>query len=78
MSSCSAASPTSRILCRSGRVESKHYNLRVVDLPSVKKIRVTYHYPSWTGMKDSVEDPGGDLRAVEGTEPRSLFSPIGH
>jgi hypothetical protein len=51
-----------------GAVESKHYNLRVVDLPSIKKIRVTYHYPSWTGMKDSVEDPGGDLRAVEGTE----------
>jgi hypothetical protein len=51
-----------------GAVESKHYNLRVVDLPSVKKIRVTYHYPSWSGMKDSVEDPGGDLRAVEGTQ----------
>src|SRR6204780_2046804 len=51
-----------------GAVDSKHYNLRVVDLPAVKKIRVTYHYPSWTGMKDSVEDPGGDLRAVEGTE----------
>jgi hypothetical protein len=40
----------------------------VIDLPGIKKIRVTYHYPSWTGMKDSVEDPGGDLRAVEGTE----------
>jgi hypothetical protein len=53
---------------QAGAVESKHYNLRVVDLPAVKKIRVTYHYPSWTGMKDSVEDPGGDLRAVEGTE----------
>jgi hypothetical protein len=50
-----------------GAVDSKHYNLRVVDLPAIKKIRVTYHYPSWTGMKDSVEDPGGDLRAVEGT-----------
>ncbi len=51
-----------------GAVDSKHYNLRVVDLPAVKKIRVTYHYPSWTGMKDAVEDPGGDLRAVEGTD----------
>src|SRR3984885_7231452 len=51
-----------------GAVQSKHYNLRVVDLPAIKKIRVTYHYPSWTGMKDSVEDPGGDLRAVEGTD----------
>ena len=36
--------------------------------PAIKKIRVTYHFPAWTGMKDSVEDPGGDLRAVEGTE----------
>src|ERR1019366_7177720 len=26
-----------------------------------------YHYPSWTGMKDMTENPGGDLRAVEGT-----------
>src|SRR6202167_3768886 len=51
-----------------GAVESKHYNLRIVDLPSIKKIRVTYHYPSWSGMKDAVEDPGGDLRAVEGTQ----------
>src|SRR5579871_5289774 len=51
-----------------GAVQSKHYNLRVIDLPSIKKIRVTYHYPAWTGMKDSVEDPGGDLRAVEGSE----------
>ena len=51
-----------------GAVHSRHYNLRVVDLPAVKKIRVTYHYPAWTGMKDSVEEPGGDLRAVEGTE----------
>src|SRR6202049_996491 len=51
-----------------GAVRSKHFNLRVIDLPAVKKIRVTYHFPSWTGMKDAVEDPGGDLRAVEGTE----------
>jgi hypothetical protein len=51
-----------------GAVQSKHYNLRIVDLPGIKKIRVTYHYPAWSGLKDSVEDPGGDLRAVEGTE----------
>ena len=51
-----------------GAVDSKHYNLRVVDLPVVKKIRVTYHFPSWTGMKDATEDPGGDLRAVQGTD----------
>jgi len=50
-----------------GGVRSPSYKLNVVDLPSVKNIRVTYHFPSWTGMKDEVEDPGGDLRAVEGT-----------
>ena len=50
-----------------GGVRSSSYKLNVIDLPSVKKIRVTYRYPAWTGMKDRVEDPGGDLRAVEGT-----------
>jgi hypothetical protein len=50
-----------------GGVRSQSYKLNVVDLPSVKNIRVTYRYPAWTGMKDRVEDPGGDLRAVEGT-----------
>ena len=39
----------------------------MVDLPSVKQIKVTYHYPSWTGLKDAVEERGGDLRALEGT-----------
>ena len=50
-----------------GGVRSPTYHLNVVDLPSVKSIAVTYHYPAWTGMKDFIEDPGGDLRAVEGT-----------
>ncbi len=48
-------------------VKSKTYTLDVVDLPGVKKIKVTYHYPSWLGQADTVEDPGGDLRAVVGT-----------
>ena len=51
-----------------GAVQSKHFNLRVIDLPSIQKIRVTYHYPAWSGLKDMVEDPGGDVRAVEGTD----------
>jgi len=51
-----------------GGVQSKQFQLNVVDLPAIQKLRVTYHFPAWTGMKDKVEDPGGDLRAVEGTE----------
>src|SRR5579864_9259393 len=51
-----------------GAMTSKHFNIHVTDLPSVKKIRVTYHYPAWTGMPTDVEERGGDLRAVTGTE----------
>src|SRR6201999_3215521 len=51
-----------------GAMTSKHFNIRVSDLPAVKQIRVTYHFPSWTGMPSETEERGGDLRAVIGTE----------
>jgi hypothetical protein len=51
-----------------GAMTSKHFNIRVTDLPAVKQIRVTYHYPTWTGMPSEVEERGGDLRAVTSTE----------
>jgi hypothetical protein len=50
-----------------GPLASPHYTVRVVDLPSVKRIRVSYRYPAWTGMKPSTEEQSGDLRAIEGT-----------
>ena len=51
-----------------GPLVSQHFKIRVVDLPAVKSIHVTYHYPKWTGMKPVVEEHTGDLRALEGTE----------
>jgi hypothetical protein len=51
-----------------GAVESPHFHLRVADIPTVRQIRVTYHHPDWTKLADTVEEHGGDLRAVEGTE----------
>ncbi|HEX8712024.1 MAG TPA: hypothetical protein VF730_09145, partial [Terracidiphilus sp.] len=51
-----------------GPLVSPHYELRVVDLPAVKHINVTYHYPAWTGMKTATEEHSGDLRAIEGTD----------
>jgi len=50
-----------------GALRSKHFNIRVVDQPEIKGIKVTYHFPTWTGLADAVEPRGGDLRAVEGT-----------
>jgi hypothetical protein len=51
-----------------GPLVSSHYKVRVVDLASVKDIKVTYRYPSWTGMKPATEEHSGDLRAIEGTQ----------
>jgi hypothetical protein len=51
-----------------GPVQSPHFHLRVADIPSVKQIRVTYQHPEWMHLADTVEEHGGDLRAVEGTE----------
>ncbi len=51
-----------------GAMTSKHFNIRVTDLPAVKQIRVTYHYPAWIGIPSEVEERGGDLRAVTGTQ----------
>jgi hypothetical protein len=50
-----------------GPLTSRHYRVRVVDLPSVKQLKVTYQYPKWTGMAPVSEDRAGDLRALEGT-----------
>ena len=50
-----------------GGVQSKHFNVTVVDLPRVKRMKVRYDFPSWLGMASVTEDPGGDLRAVAGT-----------
>jgi hypothetical protein len=50
-----------------GGVRSKTYTLTVKDLPAVKRLRVTYQFPSWLALPAAVEDPGGDLRAVAGT-----------
>jgi hypothetical protein len=51
-----------------GPLLSSHYKVRVVDLPSVKEIAVTYRYPGWTGMKSVTQEHSGDLRAIEGTD----------
>jgi hypothetical protein len=51
-----------------GPLISEHYKVRVVDLPGVKQINVSYHYPQWTGLKPVTEEHSGDLRAIEGTD----------
>ena len=57
-----------------GPLATKHFTLRVVDLPAIKQIKVTYHFPSWTGIPAAVDEHGGDLRAVEGTDAELQIS----
>jgi hypothetical protein len=51
-----------------GPLVSSRFRVRVVDLPSVKDISVTYHYPAWTAIKPATQENSGDLRAIEGTD----------
>jgi hypothetical protein len=48
--------------------QSKHFKISVRDLPGVKRVKVSLHYPAELKLKDVVFDPGGDIRAVEGTQ----------
>lgn len=51
-----------------GGTKSKTFKLSVVDLPGVKKMRVNYKYPAWTGLRPVSDEQSADLRAVTGTE----------
>ena len=48
--------------------ESKHFKIAVRDLPGVKRVKVALHFPAELHLKDAIQDPGGDVRAVEGTQ----------
>lgn len=50
-----------------GNVRSQEFDIKVVEMPNIKRLRLTYHYPSWTGLATNTEEPGGDIRAVAGT-----------
>ena len=57
-----------RYYVTAGGIRSEEFEVNVVQMPHVEHIKLTYHYPGWTGMKPLIEDPGGDIRAVAGTE----------
>lgn len=49
-------------------VRSPAYSITVVDLPSIKNLKLTYNFPKWTGRKPEVQDPGGDVSAIKDTQ----------
>ena len=69
MSFCSpaCASLSSYYISADG-VRSDDFDIQVVEMPNVENIKLTYKYPQWSGLEQKVEDPGGDIRAVDGTK----------
>src|SRR5215467_9881212 len=52
----------------SNGVTSRTYTLSVLDLPTVGKLELEYHFPAYTGMPVQKIDVGGDVAAIRGTE----------
>jgi len=51
-------------------VNSKHYNLKVIDLPYVQRLELEYHFPEYTGLAPQKVEDGGDIAVLRGTEVR--------
>ncbi|MFS8608280.1 MAG: hypothetical protein LOD94_09850, partial [Gammaproteobacteria bacterium] len=49
-------------------IRSPEYRVDVVDLPRIENIKLTYRYPEWSRLEPRTVEPGGDIRAVAGTE----------
>ncbi|HET9831837.1 MAG TPA: DUF4175 family protein, partial [Vicinamibacterales bacterium] len=49
-------------------VKSTTYSISVLDLPTVGKLELEYHFPTYTGLPVQKIDVGGDVAAIRGTE----------
>src|SRR6185437_16829459 len=49
-------------------VNSKHFNLKVIDLPYVQRLELEYHFPAYTGLAPQKVEDGGDIAVLKGTE----------
>jgi hypothetical protein len=49
-------------------IRSPSYNFKVIDLPRVERIDLTYNFPAYTGMTPQVVENEGDISAIKGTK----------
>jgi hypothetical protein len=57
-----------RYYVRAAGLRSPEFAVDVVDLPRITSLKLTYNYPNWTKLEPLVQEPGDDIRAVEGTQ----------
>ena len=55
----------------SNGVESQVFTMTVLDLPTVDKLVLEYHFPAYTGLAPRTVDPGGDIAAIRA--PKSVL-----
>ena len=48
--------------------KSAEHRISVADVPRIEKMRLTYTYPSWTGLPQETDESSRDIRAVAGTK----------
>ncbi|MFK7957987.1 MAG: hypothetical protein AB8B96_17940 [Lysobacterales bacterium] len=53
---------------QAGEVRSPTYTAEVIALPRITDFAMTYTYPQWTRREPREVRPGGDIRAIAGTE----------
>jgi hypothetical protein len=48
--------------------KSAEHRIYVADVPRIEKMRLTYNYPSWTGLAPETDESYRDIQAVAGTK----------
>ena len=59
--------PLSYYVVSQGAKSAEHH-IFVADVPRIEKMRLTYNYPSWTGLQKEVDENIRDIAAVAGTK----------
>ena len=59
----------------SNGVYSPTFTMAVLDLPTVDRLVLEYHFPEYTGLEPRTVDPGGDIAVIHGTEVRMRITP---
>ena len=50
-----------------GDDRSPEYEVRVINPPAVKRLRLHYQYPAYSRLPDRIEEEGGDIQGLPGT-----------
>ncbi len=51
-------------------IRSPEYDISVIAVPRVERLEVHYDYPAYSGLPDQVDESGGDIIALKGTQIR--------